>query len=423
MTLSPQRRDRVFDASALRATTRLAVLTFTLTIVASVAQAQTFKVLHSFKGKTDGRNPLGSVIQDGSGNLYGTAWQGGDLNCRPSFGCGIVFKLGSGNNKETILHSFAGGTDGEGPSASLLMDASGNLYGTTDTGGVGRYGTVFKINARGKLSILHSFTGGTDGAFPFSAVISDESGNLYGTTFNGGAHGYGAVFKVNPSGKLTVLHSFNRADGLSPLSGLVRDAAGNLYGTTVSGGYMGNGCGGLNGNGCGVVFKLARNGKLTLLYRFTGADDGACPVGLIRDASGTLYGVTSWIIGGELNCVSAGYGTVFKLERSSKLTTLHSFTGNADGAYPSGDVIRDAVGNLYGATVDGGNLNCDQGFGCGTVFKLDANGVLTVLHTFTGRQDGASPKAGLIGDAAGNLYGVASYGTANNGGVVFQLAP
>jgi len=413
----------VISSRWLRRSALSAAITFLpFVFVPPLSPAQTYAVLHTFKNKTDGTNPLAGLIQDANGNLYGTTWQGGDLNCRPKFGCGTVFKLDS-NNKLTVLHAFAGGTDGSGPSASLLLDGAGNLYGTTMTGGVGQYGTVFKIDIHGKLSILHSFTAGTDGAFPSSALIADRTGNLYGTAINGGAHGYGVVFKVSQSGKLTVLHSFSGGtnDGLNPKSRLLLDTAGNLYGTTTEGGYMGNDC--RVENGCGVVFKLASNGKLTLLYRFTGSTDGEMPrTALVEDESGNFYGTT--YSAGDRTCDPPfGCGTVFKLSAAGKLTALYNFHGEADGAFAAGDLVRDAAGNLYDTTTEGGDLNCGGTFGCGTVFKLDSTGALTVLHTFTGGQDGMSPQAGLFRDAAGTLFGTTGYGGVDERGDVFKFVP
>jgi uncharacterized repeat protein (TIGR03803 family) len=239
----------------------------------------------------------------------------------------------------------------------LVRDAAGNLYGTTQYGGTnGGFGTVFKLDAAGKLTLLHSFAGTPDGEDPYAGLLRDKLGNLYGTTQYGGTGGgFGTVFKLDAAGKLTLLHSFSGTpDGENPLAGLLRDGAGNLYGTTKYGG---------TGGGYGTVFKLSAKGKLILLYSFTGTPDGENPYArLIRDASGNLYGTTFY--GG-----TSGYGTVFKLDTAGKLTILHSFNSAPDGANPLGGLILDKAGNLYGTTSDGGDLSC--GFsGCGTVFKI-----------------------------------------------------
>jgi uncharacterized repeat protein (TIGR03803 family) len=257
----------------------------------------------------------------------------------------------------TVLYTFTSTADGEQPDASLIQDAAGNLYGTTQYGGTkGGFGTVFKLDTTGKESVLLSFAGTPDAEDPYSGLTRDKAGNLYGTTQYGGTGGgYGTVFKPDANGKLTLLHSFaGTPDGVNPLAGLLRDAAGNLYGTTFYGGTNG---------GYGTVFKLNAKGKLTLLHSFAGMPDGVNPYSrLIRDSAGNFYGTTFY--GGTL-----GYGTVFKLDTAGKLTVLHSFNPSPDGAHPIAGLILDKAGNLYGATSDGGDLSC--GFsGCGTVFKL-----------------------------------------------------
>ncbi len=308
-------------------------------------------VLRSFAGTPDAEDPYAGLTRDKAGDFYGTTLYGGAQG-----GFGTVFKLGL-KGKETILHSFAGTPDGEDPRSVLVRDAAGNLYGTTQYGGSsGGYGTVFKLDANGKLTLLHSFAGTPDGEDPYAGLLRDKTGNLYGTTQYGGAGGgYGTVFKLSSKGKLTLLHSFSGTpDGVNPLAGLLRDGAGNLYGTTHYGGTAG---------GYGTVFKLTAKGKLTLLHSFAGMPDGQNPYSrLIRDPAGNLYGTTFY--GG-----SSGYGTVFKLDTAGKLTVLHSFNNSPDGAHPIAGLILDKAGNLYGTTSDGGDLSC--GFsGCGTVFKL-----------------------------------------------------
>jgi uncharacterized repeat protein (TIGR03803 family) len=257
---------------------------------------------------------------------------------------------------------------------------------------------VFQLTPSGVLNVLYSFTGGSDGALPFAGVIADAAGNLYGTTIDNGAGGQGTVFQLDPLGTLTVLYS---SDEGSPWAGLLADAAGNLYGTIDA------------GDGPGTVFQLTPSGTLSVLYRFTGRD-GAVPHGrLIADAAGNLYGTTH--NGGAY----IGYGTVFQLTPSGTLNVLHSFTGGSDGAYPEAGVIADAAGNLYGTTYGGG------AGGQGTVFQVDPSGTLTVLHSFTGGSDGGHPVAGLLADAAGNLYGTTAGGAstkcAQGCGTVFEL--
>jgi uncharacterized repeat protein (TIGR03803 family) len=313
----------------------------------------------------------------------------------------------------------------------MVFDAAGNLYGTTTGGGSHREGTVFKLapNSHGSWteSVLHSFTG-ADGSSPYAAVVCDTIGNLYGTTYFGGADGAGTVFKLVPNsdGSWTesVLYSFTGGtDGGRPTAGVTFDAAGNLYGTTPQGGNL-SAC---NLAGCGVVFKLTPNqeGSWTesVLYTFTGGTDGSVPFGtLIFDALGSLYSTTS--VGG------AGNGTVFKLHPNSdgswSESVLYSFTAGKDGAYPSG-LVFDTSGNLYGTTViGGGSPNCSPNNGCGTAFKLhpnsDGSWSETVLHRFL-RHPAGTPGAGLILDGAGNLYGSTVFGGPANSGVVFKLTP
>jgi uncharacterized repeat protein (TIGR03803 family) len=222
--------------------------------VFKLAPAGNETVLHSFTGSPgDGGRPVAGLIMDTAGNLYGTTAEGGSGTCTvingvPVSGCGTVFKLDPAGN-ETVLHSFTGGSDGIQALAALIMDQAGNLYGTTELGGSFGFGTVFKLDPSGNETVLHTFTGGNDGATPFFAgLIMDTAGNLYGTTFNGGASGYGTVFELDTAGNETVLHSFTGSpgDGASPPAALIMDKAGNLYGTTLIGGA----------SGFGTVFKL-----------------------------------------------------------------------------------------------------------------------------------------------------------------------
>jgi uncharacterized repeat protein (TIGR03803 family) len=329
----------------------------------------------------------------------------------------------------TVLYSFKFGvTDGQSPYAGLVRDAAGNLYGTTLYGGSssncsGGCGTVFKLDTTGKETLLHSFEGPpADGANPFASLVRDAAGNLYGTTLRGGASDFGTVFKLDTTGTETVLHSFvgSPTDGQYPRGGLVRDSAGNLYGTTSNGGSSSN-CSG----GCGTVFKLDTTGTEIVLHSFVGLPtDGANPfAGLLRDAAGNLYGTTAYGGSKHAHFCAFGCGTVFKLDTTGKETVLHSFMGAAtdDGALPEADLVQDAAGNLYGTTFTGGDSPCYEGYGCGTVFELDATGKEIVLHSFAWK-DGASPDAVLIRDAAGNLYGTTSTGGAFGWGTVFKLS-
>jgi uncharacterized repeat protein (TIGR03803 family) len=380
--------------------------------------------LYSFTGGTDGAFPGGSLVLDSAGNLYGTAAGGGDLGACPAFdGCGVVFKLDKWGN-QTVLYTFTGGADGAVPFGSLILDKTGNLYGTTFVGGdlsaCYGCGVVFKLDKAGNETVLYSFMGGADGAYPEASLIFDNAGNLYGTASGGGdlsacyGSGCGVVFKLDPSGKETVLYTFTGdADGAYPYAGLVLDKVGNLYSTTQNGGDL-SAC---SGAGCGVVFKLDKFGKETVLYSFTGGSDGAMNyfdgAGVIRDQAGNLYGVAYQ--GGDLSaCGGAGCGVVFEVGPSGGETVLHTFTGGADGSGPEGTPILDAAGNLYGTTYGGGPL------GFGTVYELDRHGKETV-YALPSSAGGSAPVEALVRDSAGDLYGSASSGGAYNAGVIYKL--
>jgi len=349
-------------------------------------------VLYSFKGGADGGNPMAGVIRDSAGNLYGTASGGG------TGGFGVAFKLSSAG-QETVLYSFPGPADGMHPFAGVIRDSAGNLYGTTNQGGAEDFGVVYKLNSAAQETVLYTFTGGPDGGYPWAGVIRDSAGNLYGPTSSGGTANGGVVYELDTSGQETVLYSFP-PDGGWPISGVIRDPAGNLYGAA--------------GGDPGFVYKLGTTGQFTVLYNFTGGADGGDPQGgVIRDSAGNLYGTAS---GGG----ASGAGVVFKVNTGGQERVLYSFTGGADGGYPQGGVIADSAGNLYGTTSAGGITTgaCRAEGGCGVVFKLDKAGQETVLYSFTSY---AAPSGGVIRDAAGNLYGTTYYGGAANAGMVYKL--
>jgi uncharacterized repeat protein (TIGR03803 family) len=399
----------------------VAAVVFGLLAMPSPASAASSEqVLYSFcslSGCGDGEQPTAGMIFDKLGNLYGTTTKGG------FYGHGTVFELipNNGTWTEKLLHSFnANGKDGYFPSSALIFDAAGNLYGTTVHGGSSSNcydgcGTVFELTpgTGGKWTekILHEFNG-TDGDLPDSSLILDAAGNLYGTTFGGGAPGYGLVFQLTLSnGKWTqkVLHEFNGKGGSVPDAGLVLDAAGNLYGTTSAGGA---------GN-YGLVFQLApSNGKWTenVLHEFNGTSGSVPRAGVVLDGSGNLYGTTDF--GGTQ--IS---GTVFQLiPNNGKWTAkvLHNFGSASDGSFPSADLVRDQSANLYGTTASGGT------YVSGTLFELiPNNGQWTenVLHSFGSGNDGSFPSSRVILDSAGNLYGTTDSGGAHGGGAVFEVTP
>ena len=274
-------------------------------------------------------------------------------------------------------------TNGQNPYfETLVQGADGNLYGTTYEGGANNEGTVFQVNpSTGVLTTLHNFAGPpNDGRNPTAGLVLASDGNFYGTTNGGGANTWGTVFKITPGGTLTLLHSFAVVDGSQPWSGLVQGTDGNLYGTTTFGGS----------NEIGTIFKITTGGTLTTLYNFAEAD-GAIPyASLIQGTDGNLYGTAS--NGGTNND-----GTVFKITTGGTVTLLHSFT-NTDGAHPYGRLVQATDGTFYGTTVQGGSSSV------GTVFKITSSGTLTTLHNFDGTT-ASNPFAGLIQAADGSFYG------------------
>ena len=345
-------------------------------------------------GAPNGANPAGALIMDSSGNLYGTTSAGG------AFNEGTVFEVAHGSGAITTLASF-NGSNGAGPDGPLIMDSSGNLYGTTQGGGASGDGTVFElVHGSGTITTLASFNG-TDGAGPDGPLIIDSSGNLYGTTLEGGASGDGTVFElVHGSGTITTLASFNGTNGEYPHSGVIMDGSGNLYGTTADGGASGD----------GTVFKLAKgSGTITTLASFNGANGSSPEAGLIMDSSGNLYGTTA-------SAGASDYGTVFELAKGSgTITTLASFNGS-NGAHPYDALLMDGSGNLYGTTETAG-ASID-----GTVFELaKGSGTITALASFDGG-NGANPDSSVVMDSSGNLYGTAAGGGPYGEGTVFELA-
>jgi len=322
-------------------------------------------------------------------------------------------------------------TDGAEPAAGLVQATNGDLYGTTFLGGAGTgscifgglgCGTILQIMPTGTLVALHSFcslSDCSDGVAPFGGLVQAANGDLYGTTTEGGANGGGTVFKITPSGTLTTLYSFAR--GSYPSAGLVQAANGDLYGTTSYGGAIAP---------YGTVFKITPSGSLTTLYSFCsqpGCVDGDLPVaGLIQATNGDFYGTT--FDGGA----NGSYGTIFKITPSGTLTTLYSFCsqpGCTDGAFPYAGLVQGSDGSLYGAAAGGGVDNCPDSLvppGCGTIFKITPSGELTTLYSFcsqTGCTDGTYPHGGLVQATNGDFYGTTGFGGASGYGTVFKVTP
>ncbi|MGO4883215.1 MAG: choice-of-anchor tandem repeat GloVer-containing protein [Bryobacteraceae bacterium] len=333
---------------------------FSLTPPAAAGGAWTEAVLYSFQGApSDGGNPDSGVAIGENGVLYGTTHYGGPENYGTVFSLTPPASPGGAWTKATVYNFQGGANDGSFPYASVVIAKNGALYGTTQAGGPSNAGTVFSLKPPASPggawteAVLHSFTGGADGANPFAGVTRDSAGNLYGATYNGGAANAGVVYKVDKAGAETVLYSFaGEADGGNPFGGVIFDSAGNLYGTTSFGGTAAGG---------GVVYKLDAAGQETVLYSFcalAGCADGATPqAGVIRDSKGNLYG-TTWAGG------ATGYGVVYELSTAGAETLLYNFTGGADGGSSLAPVIRDSTGKLYGATED------NTFGGAGTVFSL-----------------------------------------------------
>lgn len=409
-----------YEISGLRAAAAFALIVALIAAAATrPANAQSFKVLYTFQGGTkDGATPAGKLIMDSSGNLYGMTEFGGAR----TLGWGTVYKLDLSTGKETVLYAFTGGADGGYAYGGLVRDTSGNLYGTTTEGGDNSCGgdgcgVVFKLDTANKEKVLYQFSGGNDGGAPNGDLVRDKAGNLYGTSY-WGPYGFGGVvFKVDPKGQETVLHDFSGLpDGEFPTAGLFLDAKGNLFGTTSSGG------GGPCFGGCGTVFTINKSGEEAILYRFLASPDGMAPYSALTPGTpGNFYGTTN--LGGNAACneIGPGCGTAFEVNVSGKETVLYRFRKQKGEDQPDGGLILDSAGNLYGTTA--GNLLFGHATSYGTVFKLDSTGKETVLYRFTGGNDGCTPLGDLMMDVAGNLYGVASGCGSTGDGVVFEITP
>lgn len=347
------------------------------------------RVIYTFKGTNDGVYPGSRLIWDDAGNMYGSTLTS-------------VFRV-TPRGAFKSLHVFQNGPAGD-VANGVIRDDEGNIYGTTRYHGEGGQGTVYRLAPDGTLSVLHGFTGsGGDGANPCAELVRDASGNLYGTTNRGGAHNAGIVFKIAPDGAETILHTFaDGDDGGYPVAGLILGADGTLFGATQTGAHqMGN------------IFKITPDGQEIVLHAFEGPDGELPWATPVMDGDGNLYGTT--VGGGEHN-----KGAVFRLSSRGNFKVLYSFTGGADGSGLQGGIIRDADGNLYGGTYEGGAFNK------GTVFKITPKGKESVLYSFTGGQDGWNPSAAPLSDSNGHLYGTTGYGgscagSTNGCGVVFRV--
>lgn len=396
--------------------------------ITPTAQAQTYQVIYNFTGGADGAYPSTGLTIDGPGNIYGTAFGGGGAQ---KFG--TVFNLDNDGGGWSLapIYAFQAGSDGAGPISALVIGPDGALYGSTSAGGGGPCvsgsgyhgcGTVYSLRPPSQApatvlynwssTILHRFSI-TDGSYPQGALTFDSSGNIYGTTVNGGDAGWGVIYKLTPSGggwtQDILYQAQGNGDGASPMGGIVFDQSGNLYGVFTQNGPNNN----------GAVYELSPSGsgwRESTVHSFTyhGTDGSTPQGGPIFDNAGNLYGST-------VHDVNGG-GTVFEMERSGggwSYNFLYGLSGGIDlGPYDK--LTMDAAGNLYGTTY------ADGQYGYGSVFKLTRSSggwTYASLHDFTGGRDGANPICQLVFDSSGNLYGTATNGGTKNMGVVFEITP
>ena len=371
------------------------------------------RVLYRFQGGSDGFEPMGTLVADEAGNLYGTTADGGTGACQG--GCGTVFELSpnpDGTWTKTQLYSFVGGAKGAFPNAGLVFDQHGNLYGTTLHSGASGDGTVFRLSPPSQPgnewteTVLYNFLGDRDGEYCLGSLTFDKAGNLYGAALFGGTYQGGTIFQLVPPQQgdlwsLNVLHSFRGInDGLDPYGPVTLDDHGAIYGTAS-----------------GTVFRLTppAPGHTDWSFKVLYSLASITAEGALLPGRTALYGTTA--SGG-----ASGSGTIFQLTPQPgpwKLTTLYEFKGGSDGFYPLNGLVADRSGNLYGVTASGGSN--DQG----TVFRLSSNNGVwtkTTLHTFQGGSDGAGPSSGVIVGSRG-LYGTTTSGGSSNNGTVFQLGP
>ena len=423
--------------------------TQTATATVNVVSGPSINTLHSFNHATEGAIPWAAPIFGSDGYLYGTTVGGGNLSCSYASsiaGCGTIYRSDTSGNV-TTLYRFSG-TDGAYPASSLVETASGTFFGTSEYGGTNTSdcsygsisapagcGTIFSLDASQNFDSVYSFGPFSSplGVAPIGLTLSKE-GVLFGSTFEGGdencggavgsvtALGCGSIYSTNGTTTPSMLLDFSGSEGAYPSTALLQGPDGNFYGTTAGGGNLT--CSSYASPGCGTVFSMTPTGSIKTLHAFSSTDGAAPEASLILGSDGNMYGTT--LFGGDTTCSGGaqwqGCGTVFKIDTSGNFTPLHSFSG-PDGAYPA-TLMQAADGYFYGTTESGGDASCSgrYGAGCGTVFRMDSAGNVTVLYSFTGQSDGSWPESQLVQGADGNLYGTAAYGGTYDDGVLFQIS-
>jgi uncharacterized repeat protein (TIGR03803 family) len=389
----------------------VAVIAAMIVAATPPAQAQTYTVLHDFTDGADGGEPH-QMIQGSDGNFYGTATNGGAHNS------GDIFEV-TPSGAFSVVYSFTGGADGCQPEGPVFRDSNGDIYGTTHECGDPkcRCGIFFKLDTNGDLTVLHTFTRGTEaeGEFPSNNIVS-VNGALYGTTEAGGSNGAGLIYKITKTGHYDVVRSFSFEEGQGTQGDLTRDAAGNIYGETSDGGSG------------GTIFKLDTAGNYTVLHVFT-SNDGAGPVGrLLIDADGTITGASAF---GEDETHT---GLIWRLETDGTVNALHRFSSGPGGYSPETGLI-DVGGTLYGTTTEGGANVCVTAYvptSCGVLYQISNTGVYSVVHSWNGT-DGGAPQDELTKGKDGSIYGVTKFGGTGTGycvnnnpsgcGVIFKYTP
>ncbi|CAN5611462.1 hypothetical protein BH10BAC2_BH10BAC2_05760 [soil metagenome] len=406
--------------------------------VFKITSGGTFTVLRNFSATTDGQGPYGSLLQGTDGNFYGMTSSGGANSG------GTIFKI-TAAGALTVLHALQTTTDGSSPRGSLVTGTDGNYYGLTNIGGSNLSGTLFKITPAGVFTVLSQFNGATQGNAPYETLLKGKDSAYYGTTSSGGVYNYGTIFKIC-GGAVSILHSFNRTvDGGTPKGSLIQGTDNNFYGTASDGGTSGSGTifkitqagvftvlknlssavdgsipqgsllqatdgnfYGMNSSGgtggVGTIFKITSAGVYTVLRHLVGATDGSNPQGnLVQGTDGNLYGMTY------------SNGRVFKITTAGVFTVLHTLVSATEGSYPSGSLVLGTTGLFYGTTSGGGTNNA------GTIFKVTTTGTLTVMRQLTAATDGSVPKGNLIQAVDGNFYGTASTGGTYGVGTIFKI--